>query len=442
MDPEVLPCHFQITHGAGYGLWCIFLIITCHAYTVEGIGMEDLVSKARPSKPEAEAGRLDSSVTMVERPEIENVNSRTVQMVQLLTELGPDIPEISRRLGQFKESVRYRYKEKIVNRGIAVQSAVDHEKLGLKRLMLIADVPDPYRGYAQSIFAAMHELCYVVGFTKTLVGGEHIVNISAPAVYMKEVKDFLSTLKEEGMFSNLEMLEFDWHRNVPMKAEFYDFDTGRWDFDWQKAAAGDYRSASYAPSQEAKFDYVDLLIMKELQIDANKSLKEISDKLGVNYKKLAWHHASHVLARKLLPGYTVNWMGTRYDYNLEKALHRKHRYFALDMFVRGISELELMTLRRATNGIPYLWSEAGGNNYFAQFAIPVDNVVEGLQYLGSVTSAMKGRLSLYPIDQTEAARFTIPYKLYDPQAGEWKFSRSELKEKFDSLLLQIKEGNS
>jgi len=37
-----------------------------------------------------------------------DVNTRTAQLVQLLTEIGPDIPEIARRLGQFKESVRYR----------------------------------------------------------------------------------------------------------------------------------------------------------------------------------------------------------------------------------------------------------------------------------------------------------------------------------------------
>ncbi|HEY6282801.1 MAG TPA: hypothetical protein VIW22_02645, partial [Nitrososphaerales archaeon] len=72
-------------------------------------------------------------------------------MVKLLTELGPDVPEISRRLGQFKESVRYRYKEKILNKGFAVQAAVDHERLGLKRVMLVADFSETYKNYAAAI---------------------------------------------------------------------------------------------------------------------------------------------------------------------------------------------------------------------------------------------------------------------------------------------------
>ena len=380
-------------------------------------------------------------MTVVEQ-DLENVNSRTVQLVKLLTELGPDIPEISRRLGQFKESVRYRYKEKIMNRGIAIQGAVDHERLGLKRMIVIADVSEPFKGYAQAIFAAMHELCYVVGFTKTLVDREHVVNLSVPSEYVSAMRDFFQELNSKGMFTRMEVLEFDWFRTVPMKPEFYDFDTGRWDFDWQKGGSNDYQSAAHVPSERSKFDYIDLLLIKELQVDANKSLKEIAEKLKINYKKLAWHHTVHVLNRKMLSGFTVNWMGTRYDYTLEKALHRKHRYFAADLFVRDVSELELMTLRQGIDRLPYLWGEAGGRNYFAEFAIPVDNVVEGLQYLGEITQGVRDRMSIYPIDQTEAARFTIAYQLYDESARKWLLDQEKLSEKFGELIVRIKRGVS
>jgi hypothetical protein len=386
-------------------------------------------------------GPPEGNLTVVEQ-ELENVNSRTVQLVKVLNEVGPDIPEISRRLGQFKESVRYRYKEKILNRGFAVQASVDHEKLGLRRLVIVADVPEPYKNYAQAIFAAMHELCYVVGFTRTLIGGEHVVNLSVPTEYVAQVQEFFRELKQKGMFSRLEILEFDWFRLNPMKPEYYDFDTGRWDFDWQKEGTDDFQSAAYSPAGIDKFDFVDLLIIKELQMDANKSLKEIADKLEVNYKKLAWHHTTHVLAKKMVCGFTVNWMGTRYDYTLEKALHRKHRYFIVDLLVRGTTELELMTLRHNINRLPYLWGEAGGKNYLAELALPVDNVVEGLQYLGDVTRPVGERMSLYPIDQTEAARFTIPYKLYDADMKKWTFNSEDLKSKFDHLMVQIKTGAS
>jgi hypothetical protein len=405
----------------------------------------DLESAQLKSKSDMHRrGGSAGGMSVVERVDLEseNVNSRTVQLVKLLTEVGPDIPEISRRLGQFKESVRYRYKEKILNRGFAVQAAVDHERLGLKRMMIIGEVEELYRKYAQAMFAALSELSYVVGFARTLVGGEFVINLSVPAEHFEEVRSFFQSLKEKGLFSSFEALEFDWLRNTPMKSEYYDFDTGRWDFDWQEGRSEDYASAGYVPSSKVKFDSLDLQLIKELQMDANKTLKEIADKLGVNYKKLTWHYTAHVLQRKMLAGYVVNWMGTRYDYTLEKALHRKHRYFAVDLFVRNVSELELMTLRQGVSRLPFLWAEAGGRNYFAEFAIPVDNVVEGLQYLGNLTHAVKGRMSIYPIDQAEAARFTIAYKLYDQNSKKWQFSSKELAPKFDQLMMQIKAGVS
>ncbi len=379
-------------------------------------------------------------MTSAERELESGVNAKTVQLVKLLTELGPDVPEIARRLGQFKESVRYRYKEKIMSKGIAVQGAVDHERLGLKRVMLIAEFAEPYRGFASAILTAMSEVSYVVGFSKTLLGGEYIVNLSTPAEILEEVRAFFTALKDKGMFLKLEILEFDWYRNVPMRPEFYDFDTGRWDFEWQNPSFENYDAAAYVPSRKGRFDYIDLLILKELQMDANKSLKEMSEKLEINYKKLAWHHKAHVFSQNLLSGYTVNWIGTRYDYTLEKVLHRKHRYFVLDLFVRDVTEYESMVLRHHMNALPFLWSEAGGRNYHAEIALPVDNVVEGLQYMGNATSAVRDKLGIYPGDQTEAASFTILYPMYDQRLKAWTFNREDLIQRFDKLMVEIKAG--
>jgi hypothetical protein len=379
-------------------------------------------------------------MTLVQREPEGNLNSRIVQLVKLLTELGPDIPEIARRLGQFKESVRYRYKEKILNKGFAVQATVDHERLGLKRVMLVVEFSATYRTYAPAILTALSEVSYVVSFAKSLIGGEYIVDLSIPLELVVEVQEFLLALKGRDMFSRLDILEFDWVRVAPMKPEFYDFDTGRWDFEWQNLNTEDYKAAAYLPSTAGKFDYVDLLIIKELQMDANKSLKEMSQKLNINYKKLAWHHSAHVCSQRLISGYAVNWMGTRYDYTLEKVLHRKHRYFAVSFLVKNVNELETMNLRHQMNRLPFLWSEAAGRDYAAELTIPVDYVVEGLQYLGKVAGEMKDRMNLYAIDQTDAASFTISYELYDRSSKKWTFNKQNLIQRFDKLMVEIKTG--
>lgn len=369
----------------------------------------------------------------------DRTNDRTIQLVKLLTEVGPDIPEISRRLGQFKESVRYRYKEKILNKGFAVQANVDHERLGLRRVKVVLDFAKEYRRFSESILASMNELCYLVGFAKTMPRGYHVASFSVPREFVDDLKSFLNAMKEKGMFSRLDIIDFDWIRFAPMKAEFYDFDTGIWDFDWTSKATSDFGSAQYMPSSSTKFDYVDLLLIKEFQMDANRSLKEISDKLKVNYKKLAWHYATHVIAKHLLNGYSVNWMGTRYDYEIEKVLHRQHRYFAVFLLVRDVTEYETMSLRQAVDRLPYLWSEAVGGNYGCEFSFPVDFVVEGLQYLTEAISAVKEKTEIYTVDQSEAVTFTISYSRFDQARKKWEFNLEDLISRFDKLIVEIKK---
>ena len=370
-----------------------------------------------------------------------DVNTRTAQLVQLLTQIGPDIPEISRRLGQFKESVRYRYKEKILNKGLAVQAAVDHEKLGLKRFIFVVDFAPQYKQYAQAILLAMNQLAYVTSFAKTLPDGFFVVNASVPKEYAESFSQFITQLSLKGLFSVVKMLPFDWFRNQPMRAEFHDFDTGRWDFDWSSTATVDHTRAAYEPSRPTRFDYTDLLLIKELQVDANQSLMEISQKLKINYKKLSWHYTSHVRKNHLIRSYRVNWMGTRYDYKIEKALHRKHRYLAVDLLVAGVGEYERMELMAKANRVPFLWSEACGENYFAEFAFPVDSLTEAFQYLENIMTPVRDRAMYYVMDITNALSFSICYQLYDQDQKKWAFNAPEIASRFDNLIMKIKEGS-
>jgi len=375
---------------------------------------------------------------VVDNGRSKEVSVRTAQLVQLLTEIGPDIPEIARSLGQFKESVRYRYKEKILNKGFSVQAAPDHERLGLKRVVVLVDFFPMYENYAQSVLTAMSELCYVVSFSKTLPEGKYILNISTPEPLVDSVIRFFERMKASGMFKSVQAYEFDWIRNPPMKAEFYDFDQGRWDFDFAGPRSENFEAAAYRPAGPARYDRTDLLIIKELQKDANKSLKEISDVLKLNYKKLAWHYNAHVVRRNLLRGYRINWMGTRYDFKIEKALHRRHRYIPGILLVKDVDELSLAYLRQKINELPFLWAEAGGRNYYAELAFPVDYLTESLQFISEAVSKVKDQVRMFAADQTNSIGFSISPMLFNERTGLWEFNEKELALRFESLIQQIK----
>jgi len=178
----------------------------------------------------------------------------------------------------------------------------------------------------------------------------------------------------------------------------------------------------------------------ELQVDANMSLKEMSEKLKINYKKLAWHYSTHVLGRGLIRSYKVNWMGTAVDVNTERLRHKPHKYYICVLLVKYINEIEKMTVRQKVNGLPFLWAEAGGNNFYAELAFPVESVTEGFQYLEKAIESVREKAEILTVDQTNSVTFAIPWMMYQDESG-WVFNKAELLAKFQNLILEIRKSN-
>ncbi len=367
-----------------------------------------------------------------------DTNSKIAELVKLITKEGPQITQISRELGVHKETARYWYKERLLKRGYTVQAVPNHERLGLKRVVALAEFSETFRPYGDAVLMAMSELCYLTSFAKTLPDDLYSIQASVPQEYANEWIRFMNALKQRGVFNSIHAVSFDWVRVVPMRSEIYDFEHDAWQYDWASKPKIEPGSLAYAPSTKSKFDSTDLNMIKQLQIDPNASLIEIGDKLQVNYKTLTWHHRKHLIGNGLIKGYMVNWTGTRYDPKLERALHRRHRYMWLELLVSGVTETERMQVMAKVNQLPFVWFEAGGQNYFAQIAFPTETMTEALTFIKDATSSVRQKASWHFMDQANALRFSITPSLYDQEHKKWKFDQTELLNKFDTLMLEIK----
>lgn len=367
-------------------------------------------------------------------------NVKTGQLAKLITEIGPNISEIARRLGQFKESVRYRYKEKILSKGFAVHVAVDHEKLGLKRVIMLIDFAENYRPIAQRLMTILSEQGYLVSFEKTLPDGRYVVHSSVPEEHLEDYKSFFGELEKRGIFNSIEIQTFQWFRNPPMKTSLYDFDEGAWDFDWSTDARPDKSAASHLPSGRERFDKVDLLILKQLQMDGNKTLAEMSESLHINYKTLTWHFRKHVQERKLIKGYVIKWMGTTYDYKADRFSTKKHTYLWVVIMFSHLDQARRLEVMARMNQLPFIWSEAVGDTYEAELIFPIEALTEGLQYISEVITDTQTTAKYFIVDQTNSNGFTIVPALYDDERQLWEFRSEELLAECDRLLIRMKEG--
>jgi len=358
-------------------------------------------------------------------------------MVKLITKDGPQINQIARELRVHKETARYWY-NKLRNKGYTVQAIPNHEKLGLRRVVAMAEFSDEFKPYADPILMAMSELCYLSSFAKALPEDLYSVQASVPLEYSDTWIQFVKGLKQRGLFSSIKVAPFEWVRVVPMKSEMYDFENDSWQYDWSSKPKAELGSSDFVPSERGKFDLIDLKIIKHLQLDPDASLIQIAEKLQMNYKTMSWHYRTHLVGNGLLKGYLVNWAGTRYDPRLAKALHRRHRYMWLELLVSGVTESERIELMANISRLPFVWLEAGGQNYFAQIAFPMEMMTEALSFVKEIISPVRQKAAWHFMDQTNALRFTIATDLFDVSTKRWVFDQSGLLSKFDKLVLEIK----
>ena len=218
-----------------------------------------------------------------------------------------------------------------------------------------------------------------------------------------------------------------------MRTEFFDFERGMWDFDWGRLATKHGETDERRPDGKAEFDRLDLEILKQLQLDASTTFTATAVRARSSMKNTQYHYWKHVVGRGLIRNYRVNWLGTRYDYNRETAMHRMHRYLLLNLLAPRLTEGEKLEARAALNQFPCLWSEAVGRGfYYAEIALPTDAAGEGYSALAKALHRIRRKYRLYIADPSNAIGFTLNPKLYDPVENSWQFRSQDLLPRFEA----------
>ena len=364
------------------------------------------------------------------------------EMVRLIAQRGPKIDEIAREIGVYKETVRYWYNGMLRN-GFTIQASCHYEKLGMKRVVGIVELGDAFKGHADAIFYVMGQLAYVIGFAKTQPDGFHVLNASVPQECLNSWTDLMLRLKTIGIFKSIETVTLDWVRNVPMWADYFNFDSGSWEFDWTNKQVNPL-AVDATPSLRQRYDETDLKIMEQLQLNGNTPLTEICGKVGARtYKTLAWHYHAHVFKQGLIKGYRVNWTGTKYDFDAERVVHKKHRHLWVDLIANDVSDEERFKLMGKLNRTPFVWLEGGGTRaYFARMVFPAEEMPEALELLEDTISPIRENVKWFLMDQAHALSFTLPKQYFDDDKRRWNLNVDELVHNFELLVQKIKQGMS
>lgn len=115
-----------------------------------------------------------------------------------------------------------------------------------------------------------------------------------------------------GVAGKIEVLWTTSFHNVSVSSRWFDAEEEAWAFDWEEwideveAIEGELPRILAEPRDwPVNIDYTDLLIIKELEIDARKTLPEISERLEAPLSKIKYHYHEHVTKRDLIGGHQV-----------------------------------------------------------------------------------------------------------------------------------------
>ncbi|HEV2138486.1 MAG TPA: hypothetical protein VGR53_06560 [Nitrososphaerales archaeon] len=370
-----------------------------------------------------------------------DLRDKQAELAMLLQERGPRVTEIARELGESPETVRYWFKNNILaHQGIAYQAVPNHQGLGFSRIRAIIDFADEYLLHARDILASMNELSYLTHYYRLFPSGFYSILLTLPAGHERRYARLLRELEDTGMFRLLEADHLDWIRVTPMKARYFDFSKGRWDFDWSAVVNQKGKIPAISSNGPIKYDYEDMRVLEKLQRDATRSLGEISRELKMPYQE-AYNHFGHITERGQISLYRILWPATGPKGKKEelKAWQQHHAHMALQVLVRNSNEHESHELMNRIVKLPFNWANGGGDGVFlSECVIPLEYYSEALQYLSEAVQGSRARAEFAIGDQANAMSFTVPVKLYDKEAAAWANNADDTLARFKKLVLTIK----
>ncbi len=330
------------------------------------------------------------------------------KLVRAIQQVGPkNIALLSRLTGAHPETIRYKVKRQFKKLGLRIHASVDYRRLGLVPYWADLRFSRSYGGSARDVFLAMNKTAYLVYYGKLLPQGNFACLFVLPAGKEREHRRLLDYLKKTGVLESYDLNEIVASRATTMNPHFFNFRSGGWEVDWNAVRSSRGSELPKARNVEAaRLDSNDLLLIKELQMDAFQHLVSIAKKVRVHSKTLEYHYRAHVQKEKMVAGYLVRWM-----HDVETSV--AHAVQLTRMTFTDLGD-ELGAVQRAISKVPFLWAEEvlKDGKYVATLCIPVRETTTTLDYLNSQVPDLYYSVGMALVKRSEASWFTIPYNLF------------------------------
>ncbi len=352
-----------------------------------------------------------------------------LQILEGIGIYGPrNVTAVARALGIPEATLRKRLKQ--MRSRIFLRANVYHTNIGLKKVIVMAKA---VQGLENLLFECLDSHGYSVYLSRSFGAYEGCTAIFAiPAERCLDFVEFLDNLKQIGVARNIRYYWSTCFQTVNLKCDWYDQRSERWEFyweDWVQEVLSQVTELPFTlkdpPEYPMKGDETDIFILKELEIDAMTSLKDIAEKLQTSVPLVKYHFDKHVVGKSLLENFQI----VHYPFEKEKS----NGFYFTFMFDR----LERMAkFARSLLDKPFALSLGkifGKPGLFAYIYLPLAELRRFVDSLGELVRM--GFLHKYDYvfqDMEMTKRYTIPYKSFRDKS--WLYEHEKYLQKVDSLV--------
>ena len=351
-------------------------------------------------------------------------------IVQAIGQVGPrNIAELSRLTRVHQETIRYKVKNGFGGNGFRFHADVDLERIGLTPHWAELQLTPRTSSRATGFLRALNRSGYLVYYGKLIPSGSFTALLALPSRTAKSYLDIFKKLRSLGLVREFSLKRSLAAAHHKMNPEFFNFKEGSWEVEWPRILSrpADPLKRQVDPVAQ-KLDITDLLILKELQIDALQHISGIGRKLKMSQKTLEYHFRNHVQKGGLISQYRVRWTT-----DIGSTLAHSHALIRLK--AGKLRDGELRRLQGAVSKIPFLWNEdlTEDGTYFASLYVPLVDQTEMMAYLDEAAPGLADKLSIQFVRAGDASSFTIPYNMWNEEDG-WNLDPEKLTKEAISAL--------
>ena len=352
-----------------------------------------------------------------------------LRILEALGVYGPrNLTTVARKLRLNANSLRKRIKRRLLPK-IFLNINIYHTNLGLRKCVVFASAFD---GKEELLYESLKTHDFWIYDSRCYGAFEGCIAIYVvPVGRENDFRKFLHELDKRGIAKKLRFFWSTCFETVNPTRNWFDAKSKQWVFMWDKwieeISAEEIKlpKTLIDPKEyPQKADYIDVFILKELEIDATISFSEIAKKLNLNKTTIKYHFENHILKYGLMESFQI----ISYPFDKEKSDCSFFTFWFQ-------TEEDMARFARSLLDKPFTRSMGkvfGKNALVVQLYLPRLEFRKFIDAIGVLHRRGLLKRHWYVIqDWRKMRRDAIPFQLFSD--GEWKYDQDRYLSQLDDI---------